>query len=350
MTWVPCNCVGENRIAELKRAQLQPSRLVRVSLVARSNYAAIAAHGVVLHTRAFGDFHFRPEHVFPSVEAAAVGGRVWHYVVIATKALPDQSNEPSLISPLVGPDTCIVLIQNGVGIEHPFRARFPLAPIVSAVTVISAQQEAPGVIRQHRWTRTSLGPYVHGGSSTNRNCNDATDQALNHRATVASAELCRLLGQEHGGIKDMEQYNESDLQVIRWHKLCINAAMNPSAILSGGLGNADMVLDNELREHLLGVMNEIWNTIPLVLGRPILAGLATPDEIIESTSRNHGAKPSMLLDWEAVRPLELEVVLGNPLRIAKQHGVVMPRTQTLYALLRSAQMQRKRNLKIGASL
>jgi ketopantoate reductase len=148
-----------------------------------------------------------------------------------------------------------------------------------------------------------------------------------------------------GGIKDVDPHDEVGLQTVRWHKLCINAAMNPSAVLSGGRGNADMVADDELQRHLLGVMNEIRDAVPKILGRPFPESMAKPEKIIESTARNKGARPSMLLDWEAGKPLELEVILGNPVRIARERGVDMPRLQSLYALLRSAQGMRKREIK-----
>lgn len=48
----------------------------------------------------------------------------------------------------------------------------------------------------------------------------------------------------------------------------------------------------------------------------------------------------MLLDWEAGRPLELEVILGNPVKIARGKGFEMPRLQSMYALLKLAQAQR----------
>ena len=51
-------------------------------------------------------------------------------------------------------------------------------------------------------------------------------------------------------------------------------------------------------------------------------------------ARNIQGKSSMLLDWEAGRPLELEVILGNPVKIARSRGYEMPRLQSMYALLK----------------
>ncbi|KKY20970.1 putative 2-dehydropantoate 2-reductase [Diplodia seriata] len=205
-----------------------PTKNIHVSLVCRSNYPTIAASGVTLETRAFGLYTFTPHAVFPSISAAAAATSPWDYVIVTTKALPDVTDDSADIAPLVDAETCVVLIQNGVGIEGAHRARFPRNPIVSAVTVISAEQLRHGYVRQNRWTRISM---VH-------------------------------LFNDLGGLKDAEAHTELELQQIRWHKLTINAAMNPSAILSGGRGNADMVLDADLREHLRGVMQEIWDAAP----------------------------------------------------------------------------------------
>ncbi|KAK3384565.1 ketopantoate reductase PanE/ApbA-domain-containing protein [Lasiosphaeria ovina] len=374
-----------------------PSHNVYTSLIARSNYKALEANGVKLQTHTFGDYTFVPDAVFPSVAAAAVaqprgssstrldtasssspppspllGARDWDFVVVTTKALPDRSDDSELIAPLVGPRTCVVLIQNGVGVEAPYRARFPRTPIVSAVTVVSAEQTSPGTVRQNRWTRIHLGPYsnsasfssspsVAGGDGGGNTTAGLTPAGSSHpTASGAAAEAAAGDEDEHlqkrgmacaqrlgdwwtrlGGIRDVELSDEIGLQTVRWHKLCINAAFNPSAVLSGGRGNADMARDPELRAHLAGVMGEIWAAAPRILGRPFPADLAGPDKILKSTERNVGSKPSMLLDWEAARSLELEVILGNPVRIARGKGVDLPRMQTLYALLRSAQRVRE---------
>ncbi|KAK1774598.1 ketopantoate reductase PanE/ApbA-domain-containing protein [Copromyces sp. CBS 386.78] len=366
-----------------------PSKNIHVSLIARSNYKALLDNGVKLQTHSFGDYTFTPHAVFPDVAAAASAPKVrqWDYVIVTTKALPDRGDDSALIAPLIGPNSCIVLIQNGVGVEAPYRTRFPSTPIISAVTVVSAEQISLGVIRQNRWTRIHLGPYSNsasfdtstpvtkdrapvpsgetGGltptgsspspssSSTPSNTLTESDLRLQQKGYDLAARVTSYLV-HHGSIRDAHLCSESHLQLIRWHKLCINAAFNPSSVLSGGLGNAEMVRDPELRLFLSAIMYEIWDAAPLILGLPKGEGFdkdpkafATPEKILKSTERNVGSKPSMLLDWEQGRPMELEVIVGNPVRIARGRGVEMPRLQGVYALLRSMQDVRERRKREG---
>ena len=57
-------------------------------------------------------------------------------------------------------------------------------------------------------------------------------------------------------------------------------------------------------------------------------------QLTEAFPSNTSGKPSMLLDWEAGRPMELEVILGNPVKIARAQGFEMTRLQSMYALLK----------------
>jgi 2-dehydropantoate 2-reductase len=285
--------------------------------------------------------------VYSSIKDAATSDKApregWDYVVVTTKALPDITDDSRDIEPLVrkSPEgrSCIVLIQNGVGVEEVHRQRFPKNPLVSAVTIASAEQISHGVIRQNRWTRISMGAYSDGvGARTSE------AKELQKRGDTCVRQLVELFTKV-GKLRDAEFYDEVGLQHVRWHKICINAAFNPSAVLAGGIGNADMVMDPEIREHIKACMEEVFDAAPKILGREFPEKLARPEQILKSTERNKGSKPSMLLDWEAGRPMELEVILGNPVRIARREGVTMPRLQTLYALLRSAQQQREERKK-----
>lgn len=313
-----------------------------VSVTCRSNYAAVSAHGLAMRTHSFGDYHFTPHAVFPSIAAAAESGTKFDYVVVATKALPDVTDDSQMIAPLVQPGTAVVLIQNGVGVEEPHRRRFLTAPILSAVTVVSAAQTEPGVVVQNRWTRINVGPFVRGAEEGKGGEEEDKLVEEGREATRRFVELLKL-----GGIADAEECDEKGLQLVRWHKLAINASMNPSAVLSGGTGNARMSFDPELRRHLKACMEEIFETAPQVLGRPWPPKLASADaeKILKSTERNASGLPSMLLDWNAGRPMELEVILGNPIRLARRKGYEMPRLQTLYALLKMAATRRDEDAK-----
>lgn len=317
-----------------------------MSLVCRSNYKTVASYGVQLETRSFGSYHFKPHATYSSVYDAATSRNApvdgWDYVIVTTKALPDVTDDSKDIEPLIkmSPEgkTAIVLIQNGVGIEDPHRKRFPLSPLVSAVTIVSAEKTSDGVIRQNRWTRISMGSYSDGfGGQT------TPMQQLSRRGDECARRLADILT-DHGKLRDAEVHDETSLQIIRWHKICINGSMNPSAVLSGGIGNADMVLDPELHMHLKSCMEEVFRAIAVIFKREVPPNLAKPEDILTSTSRNKDAKPSMLLDWQGGRPMELEVILGNPIRIAGENGVDMPRLQTMYALLKSASKTRTRSL------
>lgn len=356
-----------------------------VSLTARSNFQAIEENGVHLETRDFGKYTFKPWSIFKGVSPAIplalrleeanknvlVGRRVpekWDIVVVSTKALPDQApGDAETIAPLISPGhTSIMLIQNGVGIEAPMRERFPTNPILTGVTVVSAAQTNPGVIKQHRWTRLHIGPY-----GLNPPQNDAEEEReLATRGMQMARNLAIWWGSEPdvpiynrkkfeqkegiqaggmwGKIKDVEVLDAMDIQCVRWHKLAINASFNPSAVLCGGKGNAEMIQNEELRCHVKGVMEEVLAIAPAVLGLPDgklpeRLGLAEPEKILTSTERNAGAKPSMLLDWEAGRNMELEAILGNAVRMARAKNLDMPRCATMYALLKSREEMRTKS-------
>ena len=77
-------------------------------------------------------------------------------------------------------------------------------------------------------------------------------------------------------MRDAESYDEKGLQTVRWRKMCISAAFNPSSILAGGIHNADIALNPDLCAHLKVWMGEVFAAANVVLGRPLPDKLATP--------------------------------------------------------------------------
>jgi 2-dehydropantoate 2-reductase len=321
--------VGAGAIGAFYASRLDVVPDVAVSVICRSNYSAVRSHGFKITSPQYGDYTFTPANTFANPADARKSNIQWDYIVVSTKALPDVSDDSAILEGLVGDKTAIVLIQNGLGVEEPYTTRFPNAAICSAVTIASCAQPSHGQIKHNRWTRITSGPYLPHLDTGNPQASDA-------RITEQNDAFIALL--KEGGIKDSQSYTHAKLQLVRWHKIAINASMNPSSVLTLCSSNNAMSLDPELQIHLKGVMQEILDTAPKILGQPMPSEFATPDQIIRSTIRNtSGSKPSMAIDWEAGKSMEIEVILGNPIRIARKRGLEMPRLQSLYALVRMAQ-------------
>lgn len=189
-------------------------------------------------------------------------------------------------------------------------------------------QESLGHVVHKHWTKTTIGPYAPDASA-----------AVSENAIKKTAEFASLLQQ--AGIPDVDVLTHTGMQFARWHKTAINAALNPSAVLAGGLTNQALALDDALLTHQVGVMQEILDAATKVLGAPLPDTLPKIEDVFQGVKEDvSGSKASMLNDWEAGRPVEIEAILGNPIRQAEARGIVLPRTQTLYALLKSAQRMR----------
>ncbi|EXJ94627.1 2-dehydropantoate 2-reductase [Capronia coronata CBS 617.96] len=320
---------GAGAIGAFYASRIATNADTNVSVVCRSNYAAVKSQGFRVTSPQYGDYQWTPTRTFDSAESARKSGVQWDYVVVSTKALPNISDDSKQLEGLVtSPTTAIVLIQNGLGVEQPYARRFPSASILSAVTVASAAQPTNGHIRHNRWTRINIGPFFDDSNESNQQ-----NPKAKVTATAQNQRFVELLLK--GGIKDAIADTHEKLQLVRWHKIAINAAFNPSAVLSGGSHNEAMASDAELYVHLKGVMDEVLSTGPKVVGTPFPSSFASSEGILRSTLRNKsGSKPSMLLDWESGKPMELEVILGNPIRLAREKGYEMPRMQSLYALIK----------------
>lgn len=334
--------VGAGAIGAFYASRLAVVPNTAVSVICRSNYRAVKTNGFKITSPQYGDYTFTPAHTFANPDEARQSEIAWDYIVVSTKALPDVSDDSAILEGLVGDGTAIVLIQNGLGVESPYLKRFPNAAICSAVTIATCAQPEHGIIKHNRWTRINSGPYLPHLDTGSAKPSDA-------RITTQNDAFIALL--KEGDIKDAEAYSHAKLQLVRWHKIAINASFNPSSVLTLGSPNAAMASDAEMQIHIKGVMQEILETAPKILGQPLPKEFATPEQIIRSTLRNtSGSKPSMAMDWEQGKRMEIEVILGNPIRIARERGYEMPRLQSLYALVRMAQSVREEATKGGSKI
>ncbi len=109
-----------------------------------------------------------------------------------------------------------------------------------------------------------------------------------------------------------------------------NAPFNPLSVLCGGADTREMVES----EHLVSIAVNTMKEIMILAARSghTVHALAI-NTIITDTRAMAPTKTSMLQDYESKRPLEVEAILGNTVRIARRHDILTPHLDILYALL-----------------
>ena len=277
-----------------------------VSVLARSDYAQIKAHGIDLTSdTSLGRWHFSPAAVIHDAAELADPPDV---VLLCVKVLPGL-DRTALLRPTLGPDTRIVLLSNGVEIEDEIAAAFPGHELISGLAFICVTRTAPGRIWHQAYGHLALGNHPGGLSPT-------TEALAKAFASVGIA--CEAT---------------TDIVTARWRKCLWNAAFNPLSVLSGGLSTAAMLGSQE--PFIRAIMTEVC-AIARALGHPLDEALI--DQQIASTHRMPPYKTSMLLDFEAGRPMEIEAIIGNAVRAGQRAGVPIPHLESVYALMKLREM------------
>ena len=274
----------------------------RVATLCRSDYEAVKSEGIRV-TSTYGNFHFIPEKVIRHLKEY---GSPPDYLLVGLKVLP-EINTAEVIKEAVGPDTAVILLQNGVEIEEPVARAFPNNQIISGLAFICVTRTDPGHIVHVDFGRLVIGLFPAGKS-------EKADQLAG--LFKDSGVPCTV---------------SEDVVTDRWRKLVWNAPFNPISVLAGGADTKTMVENPESLELARQVMEEVCR-IAEAVGHPLPAGVVK--ENIEGTRRMSPYKSSMLVDFEAARPMEVEAILGNGIRAAKRHNLAVPYMESLYGLLK----------------
>src|SRR5512138_2187863 len=273
----------------------------RVCVVCRSDHAAVEAHGYDIRSPLLGNHRFVPHQVLRSASEAR---EAYDYVVLATKVL-ETTDRVALLRSAVSTDSSIVLLQNGVAIEPEVAAAFPGNELISAIAFIAVTRTAPGEVHHQSEGSLVIGRYPQGESPR------AEQLASMFKA---NAILCKVT---------------PDIYTARWQKALWNAAFNPISIMGGVLDTSAILRAPEGQDFIRATMHEISATAAAA-GHPLDGALI--DKLIQGTLAMPPYKTSMAIDFEHGRPMEIEAILGNVVRTARQFGVPVARLETIYAV------------------
>ena len=274
-----------------------------------------------------GDFEVRPR----VTDSLATIGTA-DVVFLGVKAHSLTALAPTL-RPLLGPETVVVSMQNGIpwwyfqshggeldGLRlervdpgGAIAAAIPPRSVLGSLAYFATDVPEPGVIHHTEGSKISLGEPDGTKSERARRIADALS-AAGFRCPVSTRFRQEI-----------------------WVKLLGNVAFNPiSALTSGTL--EEMVRHPEVSR----VVRELMAETEAVAGR---LGIELPisiDQRMAGAERVGAHKTSMLQDYEAGRPMELEAVVGAVIELGERLGVATPATRAVYACARMLDEHRSR--------
>lgn len=300
MAIIGAGAVGGYYGALLSRAGAQ------VSFIARGVHRdAIRADGLRIVGSVQGDFTVR----LPAEDDPARVGQV-DVVVLTVKTYDNPSALP-LIAPLLGPDTCVLTLQNGVDSADEVATVVGEARVIAGPTYVATAIEAPGVIRQ---------------TGTHRRVVFGEVFAAPAEVSPRVRELAALMQ-----AADIHAEAVADARVPLWEKFIYLA---PFAAFTGATRRPIGAIreDADSRATFMAAVAEV-EAVARATGVPVAPDTAgrvsTYLDAIPASTRS-----SLLIDLQAGKRIEVESLAGSVVRRGASLGVQTPIMRGLYAVLK----------------
>jgi 2-dehydropantoate 2-reductase len=271
-----------------------------VHFLLHSDYEYVRDHGLRVDS-CNGSFHLKQVNAYchaedmPQVDV----------VLVCLKTIRNNKLK-ELLPPLLKDDTLVLLIQNGIGVEQDVQAMFPQAQLVAGLAFICSSKMGPGFISHQCYGSINLGNY---------SCRDE------QRVKQLRAEM------EAAGIR----VGEMEYHQARWKKAVWNMPFNGMTVALHT--QTDLLLKNPATRQLIRDM------MMEVVGAARQLGVKGVDEafvekMIKMTDEMTPYSPSMRLDYDYHRKMEIHYIYTRPIEIAREAGFRMPKLEMLEAELR----------------
>lgn len=281
----------------------------RVSFVARgAHLRAIRERGLVVWSP-LGDFVIRAE---AEEDTAKIG--LVDVVIVAVKTY-DNDQALKLLSPMVGEDTVVLTLQNGVESAEQVAAAVGEARVLAGSTYIATALSLPGLIEQtglHR--KIVFGEIFPSGSGHGP---EVSDRVRGLRDAMAEA--------------DIEVEAVPDARPALWEKFIY---LSPFAAFTGAarLPIGPLWSEPSIREQILAAVDEV-ERVAVAEGVRVAAGardrIIGYMDVLPASTRS-----SLLIDLSQGKRIEVEALLGAVVRRGRAVGVPTPVASTLYAVLK----------------
>ena len=270
-----------------------------VHFLFHKDYEYVKQHGLQVDS-CNGDFHLHDVRAYAHTSEMPQCD-----VVLVCLKTVNNHLLTSLLPPLLHPETVVVLIQNGIGVEADVQKMFPEVHLAAGLAFICSAKTEPGRVSHQCYGSINLANY---------SCDDTTLQAVRDDLLKAGVEA-RLV-----------EYHEA-----RWKKAVWNMPFNGMTVALHT--ETDKLLSNPHTRRL------IREQMMEVVGVARQLGVKNVDEefvekMLVTTDAMVPYSPSMRLDYDFHRPMEIDYLYTRPIEIAREAGTDMPKLAMLEAELR----------------
>ena len=237
-------------------------------------------------------------------------------VIVALKTVHEQMLR-DMLPPLLTDDTVVLLIQNGMGMEQDVEQMVPGVKLAAGLAFICCSKTHPGVIDHLDLSGLNVGNY------------NAPQETIDRMiAEMVSA--------------DIDARNVDYLEA-RWRKLLWNMPFNGLSVALHT--DTDALVRNAATRRLLRAMTQEVIEAAHAVG---VKGLTDrdADAMIEMTTKMRPYKPSMRLDWDYHRPMEVYYLYTRPIEEARRAGQDMPLHRMLEAELKFMEEEYNRKIEV----
>jgi len=274
-----------------------------VHFLFRSDYEAVRRNGLTVQS-ILGDFHLERVNAYQDPQEIGI-------VDLALIGLKTTANGwyAELLGPVMGAGSLALTCQNGLGNEERLAELFGAERVGGGLAFLCSNRVGPGVIRHLDYGYLHIGNYQRGPDERLRKFADMLQSA------------------------GVEAKVVENLALSRWKKLVWNVPFSGlSALLDQ---TVDYIMARaDLRQRAFRLMKEIQRAAGT-------HGLTIEDGFLEKmmtdTERMKPYHTSMHLDRIGGRGMEIESILGEPLRRGEAMGAAMPETKRLYEELKTVQ-------------
>ncbi len=271
-----------------------------VHFLLRSDFEHVRDNGLLIESKN-GDFILESVNVYSHFEDMPE----CDIIIVALKTTQNKLLS-SILPKTMKKNAIVIALQNGLNIEKDLSEIVPSAAIIGGLCFLCSNKAGPGHIRHLDYGSIRLGQYHE-----------------NYQAAGITRELQRI--SDVFTRASIPIHLAENLGKARWEKLVWNMGFNgPTVILNA---TTDLIMKNKSsRAMITEIMLEVTHGARV-------CGHDLDDQFVEimlnATSQMIDYLPSMKLDHDAGRPMEVDSIYWRPIQEAANNGFDMQKSKII---------------------